>query len=130
MRIVTAFRQERFIDPFNNPTEEQAGLEEIDDICLRTLQALSNIEKARQTEPLSIDSLARVDVGLVLGHDQNLQYYVNEISRHPCSLMEHLFQQATNIECMAYWVMDGLIQTYKHHVVMYPSQLHRHNISL
>ena len=58
-----------------------SGTAELDNFCIQTLQALSMLEKTRRTGPLSIDSLARVDIGLVLRKDQKIQYYVNEISR-------------------------------------------------
>lgn len=106
---------------------EPQGLEEMDNFCLRALRHLSDVEKTRQTEPLSIDSLARVDIALTRRPDGKLNYYVNEITRPPaCGLMEHLTGQSTNIEVMALSVRHGLIRSYLHHCKMYPSILRRH----
>lgn len=118
-----------FVDPFNSPIHTHpGGLEEIDNFCITTLRILSDLERNRQTGPLSIDSLARVDIGLFIGKNLMPQYYVNEISRHPCSLMDHQVKQTTHLELMASCVAGGLVQTYKHHCLMYPSLPRRHII--
>ena len=106
-----------------NPISENApkGLQEIDEFCLEVLRHLSEIEKTRQTEPLSIDSLVRMDIALTRCPNGDLNYYVNEVTRSPaCALMEHLAGQSTNIEVMALSVKNGLIASYLHHCRMYP----------
>jgi len=97
-----------------------SGLAKLDNFCIQTIQALSRMERTRQTGPLSIDSVARLDIGLIMGNDQTPQYYVNEISRFPCSLMGHLSLQTTNIELIATSVAQGLLEAYNHHLTMYP----------
>ena len=121
------FRDGKLNEPFNSPISSGSGTTELDDFCIQTLKALSELEKTRQTEPLSIDSLVRVDVGLVLRNGQTPQYYVNEISRYPCSLMDHFVQQTTHIEFLASCVKEGLFQTYNHHCLMHPYLPRRHS---
>ena len=113
------FRDRLLDEPFNSPIYNGSGTDELDNFCIQTLQALATLEKTRQIEPLSIDSLVRVDISLVLGSDQTLQYYVNEISQFPCSLMDHFLQQTTQIELMASCVKEGIINTYLHYCLMY-----------
>ena len=99
------------------------GLKEMDEFCRKTLQALSEIENERQTEPLSIDSLARVDISLFRAENGSLSYYVNEITRPvtATALMAHLAGQSTNIEVMAAHVRMGLIECYLHHRKKFPA---------
>ncbi|GLB45426.1 hypothetical protein LshimejAT787_3700070 [Lyophyllum shimeji] len=105
------------------------GLEELDAFCVKTLQHLSRIERTRQTEPLSIDALARVDVALWRREDGRLDYYVNEISRGTaCGLMEHLATETTSIAVMASSVREGLIKSFLQHCKMYPAIPRRHVI--
>ena len=89
--------------------------------CIRTLQALLDLEKQRQTEPLAIECLVRMDIGLVKQEGGNLNYYVNEISRPPCcSLMQSLEPDTNYLEIMARSVREGLVRTYIHHCQKYP----------
>ncbi len=71
------FREGLLDEPFNSPIYNGSGTDELDNFCIQTLQALATLEKTCQMELLSIDLLARVDIGLVLGSDQTPQYYVN-----------------------------------------------------
>jgi hypothetical protein len=99
----------------------------MDNFCLEALQHLSKMETARQTEPLSIDSLARVDISLVRCPDGSLNYYVNEMSRGlACGLMKHLAGQRTKMQVMASSVRNGLIRSYTHHCTQYPWIPRRH----
>lgn len=111
------------LSPFNDlQTLTKEGLDEIETFAHRTLEALIRLEKSRQTEPLSIESLVRIDIGLVSLEGGKMDYYVNEVSRAPtCSLMQHLEVNANGLEAMAKSVQRGLISMYQHHCTKYPS---------
>jgi hypothetical protein len=94
---------------------------EMQSFCIRTLQALLKMEKQRQTEPLAIEHLVRMDIGLVKQEGENFNYYVNEISRPPCcSLMQNLEPDTGYLEIMAESVREGIVRTYKHHCQKHP----------
>jgi hypothetical protein len=111
------------LSPFNDLQHlQKGGLDEIETFAKRVLEALIRLEKSRQAEPLSIESLVRIDIGLVYREDGRMDYYVNEVSRAPtCSLMQHLEVDANGLEAMAKSVKQGLISMYKHHCIKYPA---------
>src|SRR5262245_2415327 len=102
-------------------------LKDIETFCLQTLQALLKLEKTRQTEPLSLEHLVRMDIGVFKGKDDTLNYYVNEVSRPPCcSLMQLLEVDTNRLEEMAGSVRMGLVQMYDHHCAKFPAHSRNH----
>jgi hypothetical protein len=90
--------------------------------CWKTVRQLTILEKSRQTEPLSIEDLVRVDISLVRRReDGKLHYYVNEITRCPTMAMGLAKVQDFNkARKLALIVRPSLQKIYKHHTIKYP----------
>jgi hypothetical protein len=100
---------------------QNQGIYELDDFCLRSLHALINIEKGRQTRPLAIETLARVDVGLFRDPQGRLSYWVNEVTRPPwCAQMLHISRNCGALERTAVSLKEGLLSSYDQYRQMYP----------
>ena len=91
----------------------------------RSLQHLSDMEKMWKTEPLSIASLAHINITLKTCPNGTLNYYVNEVSQAPAfRLMEHLMGQRTNTEgcCVKHQKqINQIVLTPLQHVSLHPS---------
>jgi hypothetical protein len=94
----------------------------MESFSIKTLQALIDMETQRQTEPLSLGSLVRMDIGVVKRPNGEMDYYVNEVSRPPCcSLMVNLEPDTGQLEIMARSVREGLVKMYLHHCNKFPA---------
>jgi hypothetical protein len=84
------------------------------------------MEMQRQTEPLAVGSIIRMDLGVLKRPDGGLDYYVNEVSRPPCcSLMVNLEPDTSHLDIMAGSVREGLVKLYLHHCTKFPGLTRR-----